>query len=150
MARGRAGGRLRRPHEQRPLVPSPSARKPDLAWIVNGPFHALVSREESLSVTAFDAGAELETPREALAAKYWAIVAAVAGLSDELPAWRLIKQKRAAFAATPEQNALRPEPETGWENLVLAGGYVRSGHAESMESAARSAERAAEIVAGRL
>ena len=129
---------------------SPSARTPDLAWIVNGPFHALVSREESLSVTAFDAGSELETPREALAAKYWAIVAAIAGLSDDLPAWRLIKQKRAAFAATPEQNALRPEPETRWANLVLAGAYVRSDHAESMESAVRSGELAAEIVAERL
>ena len=129
---------------------SSSARTPGLAWIVNGPFHALVSREESLSVTAFDAGAQLDTPREALAAKYWAIIAAIAGLSDELPAWRLIKQKRAAFAATPEQNALRPDPETDWGNLVLAGGYVRSAHAESLESAVRSGERAAGIVAERL
>ena len=102
------------------------------------------------SPSPFDAGAELETPREALAAKYWAIVAAIAGLSDELPAWRLIKQKRAAFAATPEQNALRPDPETAWDNLVLAGGYVRSAHAESLESAVRSGERAAGIVAERL
>jgi len=129
---------------------SPPARTPDLAWIVNGPFHALVRREESLSVTAFDAGSALETPREALAAKFWAVVAAIAGLSDDMPAWRLIKQKRAAFAATPEQNALRPEPEAAWDNLVLAGAYVRSDHAESMESAARSGERAAEIVAERL
>ena len=30
---------------------SPSARTPGLAWIINGPFHALVGREESLSVT---------------------------------------------------------------------------------------------------
>jgi hypothetical protein len=129
---------------------SPSPRTPALAWIVNGPFHAMVSREEGLSVTAFDAGAEMETPREALAAKYWAIVAAIAGHLDELPAWRLIKQKRATFAATPEQNALRPEPETAWGNLVLAGGYVRSGRAESLESAVRSGERAAGIVAERL
>ena len=129
---------------------SPSARTPDLAWIVNGPFHALVRREESLSVTAFDAGADLETPRETLAAKYWAIVAAIVGLADDLPAWRLIKQKRAGFAATPEQNALRPEPETAWDNLALAGAYVRSSHAESLESAVRAGERAADIIAERL
>jgi phytoene dehydrogenase-like protein len=129
---------------------APPARTADLAWVLNGPFHALIRREEGLSVTAFDAGSELETPREALAAKYWSIVAAITGLSDDLPAWRLIKQKRAAFAATSEQNALRPEPETPWGNLVLAGAYVRNDCAETMESAARSGERAAEIVAERL
>jgi hypothetical protein len=129
---------------------APSARTPDLAWIVNGPFQALVRREESLSVTAFDAGNALETPREALAAKYWAIAAAISGLSDDLPAWRLIKHRRAVFAATPEQNALRPEAVTAWDNLVLAGAYVRGEYAETMESAVRSGDRAAEIVAERL
>ena len=117
--------------------------------MINGPFHALFRREDGVSITVRDAGAALETPREALAAKYWAVAAAITGLSDALPAWRLIKQKRAAFAATAEQNALRPEPVARWRNLILAGGYVRDGHGETMESAVRSGERAARFIAER-
>ncbi len=128
---------------------TPPRRTPDLTCVINGPFHALFRREDGVSITVRDAGAALDTPREALAAKYWAVAAAITGLSDALPAWRLIKQKRAAFAATAEQNALRPEPVARWRNLILAGGYVRDGHGETMESAVRSGERAARFIAER-
>ena len=119
----------------------------DLTFVVNGPFHALFRRGESLSVTVRDAGGALDQPKETLAAKYWAAVAAIAGLSDALPAWRVIREPRAAFAATSAQNALRPAAATRWRNFVLAGGYVRSDLPESTEAAARSGERAAEILA---
>jgi uncharacterized protein with NAD-binding domain and iron-sulfur cluster len=119
----------------------------DLTCVLNGPVHAVFKRAAGVSATVCDASADIEAPKEALAAKYWSAVAAVTGLSDVLPAWRLIKQKRAAFAATPEQNALRPGPVTAWRNLALAGSYVRDGLAESMETAIRSGERAAQCLA---
>jgi hydroxysqualene dehydroxylase len=125
----------------------PPVDAPDLTCVLNGPVHAVFKRAGGISVTVRDAGADIETPKEALAAKYWSAVAAVTGLSDELPAWRLIKQKRAAFAATPAQNALRPGPTTAWRNLALAGSYVRYGLAESMETAIRSGEHAARCLA---
>jgi hydroxysqualene dehydroxylase len=119
----------------------------DLTCVLNGPVHGVFKRAAGVSVTVCDAGADVDAPKEALAAKYWSAVAAVVGLSDELPAWRLIKQKRAAFAATPEQNALRPGTMTAWRNLALAGSYVRDGLSESVESAVRSGERAAQGLA---
>ena len=125
----------------------PPVDAPDLTCVLNGPVHGVFKRAAGVSVTVRDAGADLDAPKEALAAKYWTAVAAVTGLSDVLPAWRLIKQKRAAFAATPAQNALRPEPMTVWRNLALAGAYVRDGLAESMETAVRSGERAAQSLA---
>jgi hypothetical protein len=128
----------------------PSVDAADLTCVLNGPVHGVFKRGAGVSVTVRDAGADIEAPKEALAAKYWTAVAAVTGLSDVLPAWRLIKQKRAAFAATPEQNALRPETTTAWRNLVLAGSYVRDGLAESMETAVRSGERAAQRLAQEL
>ena len=125
---------------------TPAKAAPDLTCVVNGPIHAIFKRGASLSVTLRKADADPETPKETLAAKYWAAVAAITGLSDALPAWRLIKLKRVAFAATPAENALRPEPITPWRNLVLAGAYVRNELPEFMESAVRSGARAAALV----
>jgi uncharacterized protein with NAD-binding domain and iron-sulfur cluster len=105
---------------------------------------------DRISVGVRDAGAALAAPREQLAADYWRVAAALTGLSDALPAWRIIRQKRAGFAATPAQDALRPTCETRWRNLFLAGAYVQNGLPESIESALRSGEVAARSVAARI
>jgi hypothetical protein len=39
-----------------------------------------------------------------------------------LPAWQIVKEKRATFAATPAVDAIRPHAKAaGLANLVLAG-----------------------------
>ena len=122
---------------------------PRVLGVVNGPIPWLFCYPDRISVSVRDAGALLDEPREKLAAEYWRAVAGLTGLSDAMPAWRLIRQKRAAFAATPEQDALRPDCETGWRNLRLAGAYVQNGLPESMEGAVRSGEVAAAKTAER-
>lgn len=123
-------------------VPAP-AGSPRVLGIVNGPFPWLFFYPDRISVSVRDAGALMETPRAALAAEYWRAVAGLTGHSDALPAWRIIRQKRAAFAATPAQDALRPGCETPWRNLFLAGAYVQNGLPETTEGAVRSGEVAA-------
>ena len=91
-----------------------------------------------------DAGAAMERPREEQAADLWREVAALTGLSDAPPAWRLIRQAHATFAATPRQDALRPSRQTPWRNLFLAGAYVQNGLPDTLESAVRSGALAAE------
>jgi len=59
----------------------------------------------------------------------------------------VVKEQRATFAAAPETEALRPEPETGMRNVFLAGDWTRSGWPATMEGAVRSGYRAAEAVA---
>jgi uncharacterized protein with NAD-binding domain and iron-sulfur cluster len=86
----------------------------------------------------------MDTPREKLAADLWRDIAALTGLSDATPAWRVIRQKRATFAATPEQDALRPGLETAWRNLFLAGAYVQNGAPDTLEGSVRSGTAAAE------
>jgi hypothetical protein len=105
---------------------------------------------DRISVGVRDAGAVLAAPREQLAADYWLAAAALTGLSDALPAWRIIRQRRAGFLATPPQDALRPTCETPWRNLFLAGAYVQNGLPESIESSLRSGEVAARCTAGRM
>ena len=128
---------------------SPTTGTPRVLGVVNGPFPWMFCYPDRISVGVRDAGAALATPREQLAAEYWRVAAALTGLSDALPAWRIIRQKRAGFLATPAQDALRPSCETPWRNLFLAGAYVQNGLPESIESSLRSGEVAARCVAAR-
>jgi len=56
-----------------------------------------------------------------------------------------VRERRATFAATPEQNALRPTAETSWSNLFLAGDWIATGLPATLESAVRSGYRAADL-----
>ena len=123
---------------------SPPPGAPAILGVVNGAFHWMFCRDDRISAAIKDADALMESPREELAADLWRDVAALTGLSDAIPAWRIIRQKRATFAATPEQDALRPSCETPWRNLFLAGAYVQNGLPDGLESAVRSGGLAAE------
>jgi squalene-associated FAD-dependent desaturase len=127
----------------------PPVGAPRVQGVVNGPFHWLFCYPDRICAGARDAGALMEEPREKLAAEFWRAAAGLTGLSDTLPAWRIIRQKRAAFAATPAQDALRPACQTHWRNLFLAGAYVQNGLPETLESAVRSGKVAAKSVLSR-
>ena len=120
---------------------------PLLTGIVGGASEWLFGFSDRLSVTISAAERFLATPREELAATIWAEVQEVAGFSAPLPAWQIIKEKRATFAATPQQDALRPGAATQWRNLVLAGDWTRTGLPATIEGAIRSGVRAAGLVA---
>ena len=86
--------------------------------------------------------------RETLAALCWRDVARLLRLPDALPPWQIVKEKRATFAATPEQEAKRPGPRTQWRNLFLAGDWTDTGLPATIEGAVRSGKRAAELALG--
>jgi zeta-carotene desaturase len=85
------------------------------------------------------------------------IALALGELGEFLPAVReaqlerahVVKEARATFSARPGLDAARPEPETRFPNLFLAGDWTRTGWPATMEGAVRSGYRAAEAVAGR-
>jgi len=60
-----------------------------------------------------------------------------------------VRERRATFAATPEQELRRPGAETAWRNLVLAGDWTNTGLPATIEGAIRSGNRAAELLARR-
>lgn len=99
-----------------------------------------------MTAAVHDAGALIDWPRERVAADAWRDVAALTGFADRMPAWRVVRRGRAAFAATPQQDALRPRCETPWRNLILAGAYVQTGLPDCLESSTRSGAMAAERV----
>ena len=119
---------------------------PPVLGVVNGAIHWLLSAGDEMTAVVRDAGALIDRPRDELAAAAWRDVAALTGQRDAVPAWRVVRRKRAAFAATAEQDALRPGCLTPWSNLFLAGAYVQTGLPDCLEGSARSGAMAAERV----
>jgi uncharacterized protein with NAD-binding domain and iron-sulfur cluster len=85
-------------------------------------------------------------PREELALAIWRDVCMAAGIKAEMPPWQIVRERRATFEATPEQNALRPGASTGFKNLFLAGDWTATGLPATIEGSVRSGDRAADLV----
>jgi squalene-associated FAD-dependent desaturase len=123
---------------------------PPMIGVVNGTIEWIFAFPERLSVTISAGDRLISTPREQLAETIWREVAQVAGVAEALPPWQIVRERRATFAALPEQNAKRPEAQTAWENLVLAGDWTATGLPATIEGAIRSGERAAEALGVRV
>jgi len=119
---------------------------PPITGIVGGLAQWLFAFPGRLAVTISAGDAWLDTPREELAARIWKDVADVAGLKGEPPRWQIVRERRATFAASPAQDALRPGTRTKWRNLVLAGDWTQTGLPATIEGAIRSGVRAAQAV----
>lgn len=128
----------------------PPASMPPMLGVIHGACQWVFALPGRISVTISDAGHLFDTPRAELAQTIWREVAAMAGLPAELPPWQLVRERRATFAATPEQNTLRPGAETAWTNLMLAGDWTATCLPATLESAVRSGHRAADLIGARL
>jgi squalene-associated FAD-dependent desaturase len=125
------------------------ADMPAMLGLIGGTVEWIFSFRGRISVTVSGADRLLEMPREALAELFWREIQAATGFVAPLPAWQVIKEKRATFAALPSEEAKRPQPETSWRNLVLAGDYTATGLPATIEGAIRSGFRAADLVKAR-
>lgn len=124
----------------------PPKDAPTMIGVINAMSEWIFTFEGRVAVTISDAGAWFDTPREKLAEDIWREVAAVLNLPADLPPWQIVRERRATFAATPEENAKRPGPMTQWNNLYLAGDWTATGLPATLESAVRSGNTAAELV----
>jgi squalene-associated FAD-dependent desaturase len=127
----------------------PPAGQPPILGVLGGTVEWLFSFPGRLSVTISGGDRLIATPREALAKTIWGEVATLTGLPSELPPWQIVRERRATFAATPEQDKKRPGAETAWQNLILAGDWTNTGLPATIESAIRSGNRAAALIASR-
>lgn len=96
-----------------------------------------------VSVTISAGNRLADEPAEALAAAVWGEVRAALQLSGEMPARRVVREKRATFAATPAQDRRRPGVRIGLHNLCLAGDWTATGLPATIEGAIRSGTTAA-------
>ena len=115
--------------------------------VVNGIVDAVRAGDGPLAATIRDAGRWLDMPRDVLARRIWEDVARVTGANPEtLPAWQLVVEPRAGFAAVPSQEMKRPAVRTRWTNLVLAGDWIATGLPATIEGAIRSGQLAADVL----
>ncbi|HEY2177200.1 MAG TPA: hydroxysqualene dehydroxylase HpnE [Caulobacteraceae bacterium] len=120
-----------------------------IVGVIGGTAQWVFAFADRLSVTVSAADDLADQDREGLARALWADVAAAHALPAELPPWRIVKERRATFVATPEQNARRPGARTRWTNLALAGDWTATGLPATIEGALRSGETAAKVVSQR-
>jgi squalene-associated FAD-dependent desaturase len=125
----------------------PPTACPPITGVINGQVEWLFAFPNRLSVTISAADRLLNVPREQLAASLWSEVAAIAGASQPMPAWQIVRETRATFAATPDEEAKRPPGKTAWANLALAGDWTQTGLPATIEGAIRSGVKAALIAA---
>ncbi len=125
------------------------ARLPDgapLLGLVNGTVEWVFARDDILSVTVSAAERLIDRDADDLAALLWSDVARALSLAGPMPPARIVKEKRATFAATPAVLARRPPARTPLANLVLAGDWTDTGLPATIEGAVQSGHVAAGLV----
>lgn len=124
----------------------PPRDMPPLIGVVGGLVEWLFAFPQRLSVTISNGDRLVDMPREELAQAIWRDICKAAGVQGEMPPWQIVRERRATFEATPEQNALRPGAITHLKNLFLAGDWTDTGLPATIEGSVRSGNRAADLV----
>ncbi|PPQ28902.1 hydroxysqualene dehydroxylase HpnE [Rhodopila globiformis] len=112
-------------------------------WVFLKPGH--------VSVTISAANSMVDEPARSIALAVWPNVVDALGLDsvlkDEPPAYRVVKERRATFAATAIQDARRPQAKTEMaRNMALAGDWTATGLPATIEGAIKSGRSAANVI----
>ena len=124
---------------------APPKDAPLILGIIGGTVEWIFSFPDRISITISGADRLIDMDRDALAALIWKDVTAALKIDAPMPEWQIVKERRATFAATVEQNAKRAPARTDWVNLFLAGDWTQTGLPATIEGAVRSGHKAAEL-----
>jgi len=128
-------------------MPGPPSPEVSFVGLVGGVGHWLFVRDGIASVTVSAAEHIIDQSAEELAQKLWPEVVTALGFgAAALGSFRIVKEKRATFAQTPEQVRKRPETKTSLTNLFVAGDWTATGLPATIEGSLLSGELAAEAV----
>lgn len=115
--------------------------------VINGLAQWVFVRGDLASVTISAASTSVDRPASEISTACWGDVAAALGVAFEEPPSRVVKERRATFAQTPQALEMRPKTTTNYPNLLLAGDWTATGVPATIEGAVRSGFRAATLAA---
>ncbi len=125
-------------------APAPLAPERPLLGLLGGTAEWIFARGPVVSLTVSAAEALDLVSQEKLATRLWRDTARALSLPVQPePKVRIIREKRATFAATPDAEARRPKAVTKLKNLFLAGDWTDTGLPATIEGAIRSGINAA-------
>ncbi len=116
--------------------------------LIGGTAEWVFVKDDVVSVTISAANRLAEASAEVLVAATWPEVRAACRLPEgaATPPWRVLRERRATFAATPAQQLRRPGSRIGLSNLALAGDWTATGLPATIEGAIRSGQTAADLL----
>ncbi|MSP04268.1 MAG: FAD-binding protein [Acetobacteraceae bacterium] len=123
-----------------------AARAAGFTGVIGGKAEWIFVKQGHVSVTISAANRIVDEAAEDISAAVWADVRRVLDLPNEIPVWRVVKERRATFAATGAQERVRPGVLLGVENLALAGDWTATGLPGTIEGAVQSGRVAAEFL----
>lgn len=133
-------------HFRTDAVPDADVARAGFLGLIGGTAEWAFLRPGVVSVTISAANHLADLPADTLAARVWADLRAALALPEAVAPVRVVKEKRATFAATAAQQARRPGARTGLANLALAGDWTATGLPATIEGAIRSGRAAADIL----
>lgn len=117
--------------------------------VIGGTVQWIFFHEGRISTTTSAAAEHIDADEQSLATLLWHDVCRALYMDNvKLPPHRIIKEKRATYAATPTNLAKRPTAETELRNLWLAGDWLRSAYPATIEAAIASGFTAAALALG--
>lgn len=127
-----------------PVEAQGAVKKAGFVGLVGGMAEWVFLHGEVLSVTVSAANRYTEWRNDEMLQRIWEEISRalkpvlLKPLPEAMPVARLIREKRATFAATPEQDKRRPGAQTSYVNLALAGDWTDTGLPSTIEGAIQS------------
>ena len=115
-----------------------------MTGLINSDAQWVFVRGNIASVTVSAADSWMDTDGNHIAKVLWPDVAKVLDIKGMMPPHRVIKERRATFAQTPEALATRPQTRTMFDNLFLAGDWTATDLPATIEGALLSGRIAAQ------
>lgn len=123
-----------------------NAASPGFIGLIGGVAEWVFAKPGHASVTISAANRMADDSADSIAAATWPDVRQALDLAGPMPPWRVVKERRATFAATSTQDRRRPPARTAIRNLALAGDWTATRLPATIEGAIRSGRMAADVL----